>query len=299
MVIAEVAVIGLVGVSMGILLGRAITTYLVVPFIEWQMSQAGLVTTIEPAVSVAAILPAIIAAFGVLFISALRPAQDAAKTKVMHAINPGVADNIQLEDLEALRERRPNTRLFVIGLGMMFVVFMVIGLDIVSTFGYPAAEAAIFLAAILLMVMGVGFVFFVVTRPLERLILLLIGLLAPRLTFFARRNVGRGHARNTLISLLVLFSGVLPSFLATQTAMSNANIETDVKLGMGAPVEIISFAAFDDPELASFSRLRPSFVAEEVTAVPGIAHAVGLTYIYPTTVSDALPNPARPHSSGD
>jgi hypothetical protein len=158
------------------------------------------------------------AAIVVLFLSALKPAQDAAKTKVVHAINPSVADNIQLEDLDELRERRPNTRLFVIGLGMMFVVLMVIGLDIVSTLGNPAAEAAFILLALIFLVVGVGFVFLIFTRPLERLLLLLIGLLAWRLTYFARRNVGRSHVRNTAISLLVLFSGVLPTFLATQSA---------------------------------------------------------------------------------
>ncbi|GIK58778.1 MAG: ABC transporter permease [Chloroflexi bacterium] len=289
LVIAEVAVVGLLGVSLGIVLGQMITRYAVVPFIQWQMSQQGLVTTIEPAVSVAAMLPAIIAAFVVLFLSALRPAQDAAKTKVIHAINPGAANNIQLEDLESLRERRPNTKLFIIGLGMMFVVLMVIGLDIVSTFGFPAAEAAIFLAAILLMVVGVGFVFFIVTRPMEKVLLAVMSLLAPRLTFFAKRNVGRGHARNTLISLLVLFSGVLPSFLATQTAMSNANIETDVRLSMGAPVEMNSFARYaDEEEVARQWRLPPSFITEELAAVPGLGTAVGLSRDYFTDASDVI-----------
>jgi ABC-type antimicrobial peptide transport system permease subunit len=172
---------------------------------------------------------------------------------------------------------------------MMFVVLMVIGLDIVSTFGYPAAEAAIFLAAVLLMVVGVGFVFFIVTRPMEKVLLVLMGLIAPRLTFFAKRNVGRGHARNTLISLLVLFSGVLPSFLATQTAVSNANIETDVRLDMGAPVEVNSFAAFThEEEVARQWRLPPSFIAEELAAVPGLGTAVGLSRDYFTDASDVI-----------
>lgn len=287
-VVAEVFVIGMIGVGLGVILGQLITAYLVVPFIEYQMSQAGLVTTIQPAVSLRAILPAVISAFAVLFISAIKPAQDAAGTKVMHAINPGVADNIQLEDLDKLREKRPNVKLFIIGLGMMFVVLMVIGLDVVSTFGNPAAEAAIFLAALLMMVLGIGFIFLIFTRPLEKLILLVTGLLSPRLTYFARRNVGRSTSRNTLISLLVLFSGVLPSFLATQSAISHANIETDVRLRMGAPVEIQSFSRFSQPEFAALSRLRPSFVAEEVTAVPGIKDAVGLTHDYRTQVSDAV-----------
>ena len=287
-VVAEVLVIGVVGVGLGILVGQAITTYLVVPFIESQMSQEGLVATIHPVVSLAGILPAVASAVVVLLISAIKPAQEAAKTKVVHAINPGVADNIQLEDLEQLRERSPNLKLFIIGLGMLFVVLMVIGLDLVSTFGNEVIEAAIFLTALLMMVVGLVFVFFIFTRPLERLILFFTGFISPRLTYFAKRNVGRGMERNTLISMLVLFSGVLPSFLATQSAISNANIETDVRLYMGAPLEIQSFSRFSEPEFAALSRLRPSFVSEELRAIAGIENAVGLTYDYVTQVSDVV-----------
>lgn len=287
-VVAEVFVIGIVGVSVGILVGQAITTYLVVPFIEFQMSKEGLVTTIQPVVSLIGILPAVISAFAVLLISAFKPAQDAAKTKVVHAINPGVADNIQLEDLDQLRERSPNLKLFIIGLGMMFVVLMIFGLDLVETFGNPAVEAVIFLVALLMMVVGLVFIFFIFTRPLERLILFLSGLLSPRLTYFAKRNVGRSAERNTLISLLVLFSGVLPSFLATQSAISYANIETNVRLWAGAPVRIRSYYRFEEPEFAALSRLRPSFVSKELRGVPGIENAVGLTHEYKTQVSDVV-----------
>lgn len=287
-VMVEVLVIGVFGVSLGIFLGQAITAFAVVPFIENQMSQSGLVTTIRPAVSLTAILPAIISAFIVLIISAIKPAQDASKTKVIHAINPGVADNIQLEDLEQLRERSPNIKLFIIGIGLMFVVLLVMGLDLVETFGNPALQAAIFLIALLLMVVGLVFIFFIFTRPLERLILLITGLISPRLTYFAKRNVGRSTERNTLISLLILFSGVLPSFLATQSAISNANIETDVRLRIGSPVEIQSFSRFSAPEFAALARLRPSFVNEELLAVPGIEKGVGLTHEFRTQVSDAV-----------
>jgi len=285
---AEVFVIGMLGVGLGVLLGQAITAFLVVPFIESQMSQAGLATTIQPAVSLTTILPAVIAAFLVLLLSAIKPAQEAARTKVVHAINPGVADNIQLEDLDALRERRPNVKLFIIGLGILFVVLMIIGLSLVETLGNPAAAAAIILVALLMMVVGVVFVFFILTRPLEKIILFITGLISPRLTYFAQRNVGRSTGRNTLISLLVLFSGVLPSFLATQSAISNANIETDVRLSMGAPVEIQNISKFREPEFAALSRLRPSFVSEELQTVPGVGNAVGLTYDYVTQVSDAV-----------
>ena len=169
----------------------------------------------------------------VLIISAIKPAQDAAKTKVIHAINPGVADNIQLEDLDQLRERRPDLRLFFIGWGLLLMVLLLGLLGLVELFGNPAILAAMILTILMMMVIGVVFIFFIFTRPLERLILFFTGLIAPRLTYFASRNVGRGTERNTLISLLVLFSGVLPSFLATQSAISNANIETDVRLDMG------------------------------------------------------------------
>ena len=287
-VMAEVAVIGLMGVSVGVVLGQLLTQYAVVPFIEGQMATEGLVITIQPAVSAAVILPSVIAAFAVLFISALRPAQDASRTKVMVAINPGVADNIQLEDLAALREKRPNLRFFIVGLVLMFTVSMVLGLNIVSTLGNPALEATIFFAAILMMVLGLGLVFLIVTRPFEQLLLLGMGLFAPRLAYFATRNVGRSNQRNALISLMVLFSGVLPSFLATQNALNYANIETDVRLDMGAPIEMRVFTRFQEPQLAALDWLRPSFLAEELGQIEGIQNMIGLTRDYPINVGDAV-----------
>ncbi|MEJ2210375.1 MAG: FtsX-like permease family protein [Anaerolineae bacterium] len=287
-VVVEVAVIGVLGVGLGIVAGQALTTFGVVPVIEYLLSQEGQTATIQPAVSLAAILPAVLSALLVLFVSAIKPARDAARTKVVHAINPGVADNVQLEDLDALRERRPTLKLFIIGLAMMLVVGVAAGLIFAVGFENPAALAALALTVLIFTVIGLVFVFFVLTRPLEKLILLVVGLVSPRLTYFARRNVGRSTERNTLISMLVLFSGVLPSFLATQTAMSNANIETDVRLDMGAPVEIRSFGRWDQSEFAALSRLRPSFVTEELQEVPGLDEAVGLSYGYGAQVSDAV-----------
>ena len=288
LVLGEVAVIGIIGIGLGVILGQLITAYGVVPFIKWQLSQSGLVARLQPAVSLAAVLPAIISAAVVLIISTLQPAREAANTKVMHAINPGAADNLQLEDLAGLRERRPNARMLIIGLFLMFVVLMTIGLDVVSSFGNPAAEATIILAAVLMMVVGVGFIFFITTVPFERFILFLTGLIMPRLTYFAKRNVGRNQGRNTLISLLVLFSGVLPSFLATQSAISNANLESDVRLNAGAPVEVEVFGGFGNNGDASLNRLKPSFIDEELLAIPGMDQAVGLTYGYGTSASDPV-----------
>jgi putative ABC transport system permease protein len=288
LVIGEVAVIGAIGIGLGVILGQLITTYGVVPFITYQMSLSGLTARLQPAVSITAVLPAIISAAVVLFLSTLKPARDAANTKVMHAINPGVADNLQLEDLAGLRERKPSGRMFLIGLFLMFVVMMTVGLDVVSSLGNPAAEATIILAAVLMMVLGVGFIFFITTVPFERLILFLTGLVMPRLTYFAKRNVGRNQGRNTLISLLVLFSGVLPSFLATQSAISNANIESDVRLSAGAPVEVEVFGGFGSSADAALNRLKPSFIDEELLAIPGMDQAVGLSYGYRTSISDPV-----------
>ena len=287
-VLAEVFVIGILGVGLGVILGQAFTAYIVVPLIEYLMRAEGQVTTLQPAVSLAGFLPAVISAFVVLFISAIKPAQDAARTKVVHAINPGVADNIQLEDLDQLRERSPSLKLFVIGLAMMFVVGILFSLGLVETFGNPAAQAGILLIILLFLVIGLVFIFFIFTRPLEKLILFVTGLISPRLTYFAKRNVGRNTERNTLISLLILFSGVLPSFLATQSALNIVNIDTNVRLDLGAPIRSDVFPRFSAPEFAALSRMRPSFVSKEVQAIAGIEDSVGLTHEYRAQVSDAV-----------
>jgi putative ABC transport system permease protein len=287
-VVFEVLVIGLVGVGIGILLGQGITAFGVVPLIQHLMRREGVTATLQPAVSLSAILPAIVSALLVLMISAIKPARDASRTKVIHAINPGVADNIQLEDLEALRERRPSIRLFIIGLAILFAVVIFNVQVWAEMFGNPELEEMSFLVSWLMLAIGLAATFFIFTRPLERLVLHFARLVAPRLTYFAKRNVGRSTERNTLISLLVLLSGVLPSSLATDFAISDAHIETDMRLSMGAPVSLRSFSRYAEPELARLSSLRPSLLAEEIGAVPGIQDVVGLTYEYETRVYDAV-----------
>jgi ABC-type antimicrobial peptide transport system permease subunit len=137
-------------------------------------------------------------------------------------------------------------------------------------------------------VLGLGLVFLIATRPLERLVLFIISFFAPRMTYFAQRNVGRNNKRNTLISLLVLFSGVLPSFLATQNAISFANIETDVRLSMGAPVELRVRSRFQEPGLEELDWLKPSFINTDLANFEGIENAVGLTNGYQAEVTDAV-----------
>jgi len=123
---------------------------------------------------------------------------------------------------------------------------------------------------------------------MEKFVLLFMGMVAPRLTYFASRNVGRGQMRNTLISLLVLFSGVLPSFLATQMALENANFEATVRQDMGAPASIQVVGYWESPENAEQYRLKPDFRTNELASVAGIDQSVGLTYGYQTSVSDQV-----------
>ena len=289
LVISEVLVIGAIGVSLGVVLGQLITQYIAVPLIQTQMfAAAGVSSPLTPRVSVTAVLPAIISAFVVLIISSVKPAQEAARTKVMHAINPGVADNIQIEDLARLRERSPNGRMFLSGLGLMLIFVLIAGFQAVEVFGGPALQVSFILLALGLLVLGLGLMFFITTVPFERLVLLAMRSVFPRVTYFARRNVGRGSQRNTLISLLVLFSGVLPSFLATQMALENANFETSARLNMGAPVSIRVFQSWNEPDDPESSRLKPSFLTKELPAVSGFDQSVGLTYRYFSNASDLV-----------
>lgn len=289
LVIVEILLIGVIGVGVGVLVGQAITRYAVVPLIQFQFDQLeGVQATLTPTVTVSTILPAIISAFLILIISSLRPARDAAETKVMHAINPGVADNIQLEDISQLRERSPNGRLFFVGVLFMLIFVLIAGFQAIEAFGGPGLQVTFFLLFLGVMVLGLGFMFFITTVPFERLVLLVMNGIFPRLTYFARRNVGRGSMRNTLISLLVLFSGVLPSFLATQQAVTNADLETAVRLRQGAPLELNVFGFWNSEEQAERFRLKPSFLAEELTVVPGVGEVVGLTHGYGTTVRDTV-----------
>ncbi len=287
LVITEIIIVGIIGIGLGIGLGDLITTYIVVPLFEQQLLQEGLQPNLEPQVTLRAIWPAITSAFIILIVSSLKPARQAAQTKVMHAINPGVADNIQLEDLAQLRERSPNGKLFGTGFALMLIFTLIASFEGVAAFGGPAAEVVFILLALGFMVLGLGLMFFITTIPFERLALFVMGLVFPRLTYFARRNVGRGSLRNTLISLLVLFSGVLPSFLATQQAVYNADIETSTRLDMGSPMNLRVFGSrFNDGNTNNY--LKPSFRTDEFGQIWGVEETVGLTYEYRSNASDLV-----------
>lgn len=288
LVITEILVIGTIGVGFGVVLGQLITTYIVVPLIQNQFEQIGLTSQLRPQVTLSAILPAVIAAFVVLIVSTLKPAQDASRTKVMYAINPSVADNIQIEDLAKLRERRPDGKLFLIGIVLLTIFGLIASFQVVDAFGNPALQVIIFLLALGVLILGIGFSFFITTVPFERLVLLVMGLIASRLTYFARRNVGRGQTRNTLISLLVLFSGVLPSFLATQVALDRANLEGTVRQRWGSPLSIEAYGWWLPEEEAVKYRISPSFLPEELQRIPGIGNAAATSHPYETSIADTI-----------
>jgi len=284
MVIVEVVVIGLIGVSLGIVLGQALTSFVLVPLLNHFLAQEGLVLKLVPQLSISAILPPVISSFAILIVSSLKPAQEAARTKVVHALNPGVADNIQLEDLAQLRERRPDGKMFLAGLLMTFLFVLITGFDALDRFGGEILQIIIVMLGLFGMVLGISLLFFILTVPFERLVLAVMRLMVPRLTFFARRNVTRGKARNTLIALLVLFSAVLPSFLGTQVQLELANDETSTKMRFGAPMQLEAYAIWNDQAEA----LTPSFVRNEFAALPGIGEVASLTYPYQSTARDHI-----------
>lgn len=288
LVIAEIMVIGTIGIGFGVVLGQLITTYIVVPIIQNQFAQFGLTSQLRPQVTPSAILPAVIAAYLVLILSTLKPAQDASRTKVMYAINPSVADNIQIEDLAKLRVRRPDGKLFIIGLILLAIFGVIAGFQVIDAFGNPALQVLFILLALGVLVLGVGLVFFITTVPFERLVLLVMGIIASRLTYFASRNVGRGQTRNTLISLLVLFSGVLPSFLATQVALDRVNLEGSVRQRWGSPLSIETFGWWLPEEEAVNYRIAPSFLPDELQTIPGIGNAAATSHPYETSVADTI-----------
>ena len=92
-------------------------------------------------------------------------------------------------------------------------------------------------ATFLLMVVGMSLVFYFVTTPLERVIIWVFSIVSRRATFFTSRYALRSKGRNSLISLMVVASAVLPCLLATQLALQDANLDTDFRFMRGSPAE--------------------------------------------------------------
>ena len=297
MVAVEVGILGILGAGIGVIAGILLNNLYFAPMIFRSLTELG-GTSFQPSVSAGTIVPPVVMAMVVLGISALMPARQASETKVMHAINPGAADNIGLDDIAKLRERRPSSRIFIIGLSLTVAwVVMSLGFQYAYTFGDITLIAALIFGMLLTMVIGVAMMFSVLSVPFERLLLALMGWIAPRRAFFVSRYVKRGKERNTWISLMIVLSATLPVFLATEMAVSGANISNQIEMSNGAPINAnvstgmmmggIVFEMGPSTTSQELQRLKPSIV-DEFRAVPGVGHVAGLTYSYRAKTSDMV-----------
>lgn len=299
LVAAEVAAVGLLGIGMGVVVGQLVNNLVVVPLIKDRA--AGFIVDL-PLVSARAILISVLVSLVVLAISALSPAQHAASTKITHAINPGVADGIGLDDLDRLRERRTDLRISGAGLVVLcypLLVFYVFPLAF--DFGILWVLAALIFGALLSLIVGAALVFFIVILPMERALLWVIDRLKPKVGYFVRRTVLRGKVRNTLISLMIVMSALLPSFLSTTLALQVANTETDRRLQGGAAFRINPPASNNSQRRReqndgdggpSGSAEAPSTfrndILDQLRADPAFQATIGRSRSYRTTVRDGV-----------
>ncbi len=290
LVAIEVAVVGAIGVGLGVLAGQAVNNLVIVPLIAERAAGLGANT---PLVSLSAALIAVLTASVVLAVSALAPARKAAGTKVTNAINPGIAEGLGLDELAKLREVHTDVRIPSIGLVVLFFPALIFfAFPLAFDFGVLWMMAALIFGALFAMIVGAAMVFYLVILPMERGLLLVIDGLASRVGYFVRRTVLRGKERNTLIALMIVMSATLPTFLSTSLALEVANTATDRRLNGGAPFRI------NPPRrLESGRRVRATPLEEqgfelellaELRAETGFGAAVGRSVSFPTTARDGL-----------
>lgn len=291
LVAAEVLTVGVLGVGLGIVVGQAINNLVVVPFLEQRaVGIAGDTPIIAPSTIVVAVLVAGV----VLGISTLTPARRAAGTKVTHAINPGVAEGIGLDELAKMRERRTDIRITFTGLVVLIYPMLIFfAFPLAFDFGVLWVMAALILAALLAMIVGTSLVFFLVILPMERGLLFFIDRIASRAGYFVRRTVLRGKERNTLISLMIVVSATLPTFLSTTLALEVANTETDRRLIGGSPLRVYAPAPIRSeasfrPDMAPAEGVFPNDLLADVRAHPDLGAAVALSRSQPSRARDGV-----------
>ena len=279
LVMIEVAFIGAIGVGLGIAAGQALSASVVAPIANALIANAGEVgeelgIEFQMTITVAAMVIAAV----VLTLSAIAPARKAASTKVRHAINPGSADSIQIEDLARLRSRKFDVRIIIAGIVLTIMWLLIfIGNNFLFVQGNESVISVFMFGGMALLVIGVSLLFYALTIPFEHILILLGGMTSPRLTFFAGPNLLRAKQRNTVISLMVVFSATLPTFLGTMTALEQKNYDVEARFRYGAPVTVqVSRWGWYFFVQNEEDNLLPSFL-DEFRAVPGIARAVGLT----------------------
>ncbi|MBN2393497.1 MAG: ABC transporter permease [Anaerolineae bacterium] len=293
LVFIEVAVIGLFGVGLGIIAGQIFSITVVAPVANHLITSSGMMgeelgLDFRMTITVAAMLRAGITATIVLALSAIAPARKAANTKIRYAINPGSADNIQIEDLAKLRSRKFDVRIVIAGIVLTIMWGLIfVGTNWLFVQGNESVITVFMFSGLALLVIGVSLLFYALTIPFEHLLLLLSDVLAPRLSFFAGPNLLRAKQRNTIISLMVVFSATLPTFLGTMAALEQKNYDVQARSNYGAPVTVTvsrwSWSFFASNE----NNLLPS-VLNDFRDVPGIADAVGVTAAYNASVTNKV-----------
>ena len=290
LVLTEVALLGLVGVGLGIIVGQVLSFAVVAPIVNLLIASAGegleeLGVRFHMAITGGAMARAALIAGVVLLLAAVAPARKAANTKVRYAISPGSADNLQIEDLARLRSRKFDVRIVIAGVVLTVMWLLIfIGTEFLFVQGNESILSVFIFGGMALLVIGVSLLFYALTVPFERLLIGLSGWAAPRLAFFAGPNLMRARQRNTVISLMIVFSATLPTFLGTMTALEQHNYDTTARFDSGAPLTAQIFVWWrtltETPE-----GLLPGFL-DEFTAVPGVGRAVGLTAEYRTGVTN-------------
>ena len=290
-VVLEVFMLGVVGLVLGILLGRVINDTVIVPLLAANLN---LPAGVSPDWTLQTVLIPTAITAGVLTLATISPARAAAATKVMVVLNPAAADQPTLDDLAKLRERRASSSLLITGLVLVaFASVILIVLPTIFQGGNQTGQIWLLFGSLLLMVIGISLLFYFVTTPLERLLIWLYQIISPMAGYFAGRYALRGKGRNALISLMVVMSGVLPTLLSTQLALQEANLATDARFETGAPLVATTGSNFGGgggggPGFQVFrriSRTDANLTAKDIdgmTGQPGIGEVVG--------IADNLPN---------
>jgi len=301
LVMIEVALVGLMGVGLGVLLGQALSLWAVAPIAGYFINQLGAsysnpgVTEVgiqfRMTVTLIAVVQAALIAAVVLTLAAIAPARRAANTKMRYAINPGSAEQLQIEDLARLRSRRFDVRIVIAGIVLTIMWLLIfIGNNFLYVQNNEAVIGTFMFGGMALLVIGVSLLFYALTIPFERLLIMLGRVLVPKLTFFAGPNLLRAKRRNTIISLMIVFSATLPTFLGTMAALEQRNHDITARYSNGAPVVIrVSSWRWYVPAQGNQGQdnLKPAFL-RELEAVDGIARAVGLTAEYTAELTNKV-----------
>ncbi len=276
LVLVEVALIGLIGVGLGIALGQALGLWVLIPVANHFITQSGAGIELEMTLTLAAMGRTVLTAAIVLAISTIAPAYKAARTKIRHAINPGNADSLQIEDLARLRTRKFDAGFLIVGLLLTGLwVPMFVSLQALIG-GNIAVITFLIFGGLVVIVTGASLLFFALTVPFERALISLSQTIFPKLTFFAGPNLTRAKRRNTMIALMIVLSATLPTFLGTMVVLEQANSDSQTRLQNGAPVT------------AELEPRQPTSFLDEFRALPGVGRVSGVTGGYRASISNQV-----------